>query len=137
MRVSARTQFANDLLAVELGERYRGGSVAATCVSPGVVGTDVFRHGVGVPWPLAAVMGAVARGVGLTPEAAADTPAWLADAADPREMSESFFGPHRSVRGIPDRARRPDRRARLWEVSEQLTAPWVAGMTVDRWPLVR
>ena len=132
MRVSARTQFANDLLAAELAERYRGSSVAATCVFPGVVRTDVFRHGVGVPRPLAAVMGAVARRVGLTPEAAADTPAWLADSADPRQVSESFFGPNRSVRRIPDRVRRPDRRQQLWAVSERLTAPWLAGMAADR-----
>ena len=132
MRVSARTQFANDLLAAELAERYRGSSVAATCVFPGVVRTDVFRHGVGVPRPLAAVMGAVARRVGLTPEAAADTPAWLVDSADTRQVSESFFGPNRSVRRIPDRVRRPDRRQQLWAVSERLTAPWLAGIAADR-----
>ena len=132
MRVSARTQFANDLLAAELAERYRGSSVAATCVFPGVVRTDVFRHGVGVPRPLAAVMGAVARRVGLTPEAAADTPAWLVDSAETRQVSESFFGPNRSVRRIPDRVRRPDRRQQLWAVSERLTAPWLAGIAADR-----
>ena len=132
MRVSARTQFANDLLAVELAERYQGSSVAVTCVFPGVVRTDVFRHGVGVPRPLAAVMGAVARRHGLAPEAAADTPAWLADSADPREVSESFFGPNRSVRRIPERVRRPDRRRQLWAVSERLTAPWLAGIPADR-----
>jgi NAD(P)-dependent dehydrogenase (short-subunit alcohol dehydrogenase family) len=132
MRVAARTQFANDLLAVELAERYRGSTVAATCVFPGVVRTDVFRHGVGVPRPLAAVVGAVARHVGLTPEAAADTPTWLVDSADPGEVSGSFYGPNRSVRRIPERVRRPDRRQQLWAVSEQLTAPWLAGIPADR-----
>ena len=132
MRVSSRTQFANDLLAVELAERYRGSSVGATCVFPGVVRTDMFRHGTGVPRPLAAVMGAVARRTGLAPEVAAATPAWLADSADAREVSASFFGPNRSVRRIPERVRRPDRRQHLWAVSEQLTAPWLAGIPADR-----
>ena len=132
MRVSARTQFANDLLAAELAERYRGSSAAATCVFPGVVRTDMFRHGVGVPSPLAAVMGAMVRRVGLTPEAAADTPAWLVDSAETRQVSESFFGPNRSVRRIPDRVRRPARRQQLWAVSERLTAPWLARMPADR-----
>ena len=128
----ARTQFANDLLAVELAERYRGTSVAATCVFPGVVRTDVFRNGVGVPRPLAAVLAAVAARVGLPPAEAAETPVWLADSADAAAVSASFFGPRRAVRRIPDRARRPERRRALWDVSEQLAAPWLAGMPADR-----
>jgi NAD(P)-dependent dehydrogenase (short-subunit alcohol dehydrogenase family) len=132
MRVATRTQFANDLLAVELAERYRGTSVAATCVFPGVVRTDVFRSGVGVPRPLAAVLSAVAGRVGLSPTEAAETPAWLADSAKSAAVSASFFGPHRAVRRIPERARRPERRQRLWDVSDELAAPWLAGVPADR-----
>jgi NAD(P)-dependent dehydrogenase (short-subunit alcohol dehydrogenase family) len=131
MRVAARTQFANDLLAVELAERYQGTSVHTTCVFPGVVRTDMFRNGVGVPRPLAAVLSAVANRVGLSPAAAADTPAWLADSADAATVSASFFGPHRAVRRIPDRARRPERRRALWDVSEQLAAPWLVGIPAE------
>ena len=40
--------------------------------------------------------------------------------------------PNRSVRRIPDRVRRPDRRQQLWAVSERLTAPWLAGIPADR-----
>jgi NAD(P)-dependent dehydrogenase (short-subunit alcohol dehydrogenase family) len=125
LRVSTRSQFANDLLAVELAARFRGTPVAATCVFPGVARTGVFRHGVGLPPAVVAVMDGIARRFGLTPEAAAETPAWLADSADPALVSESFFGPAREVRRIPDRARRPERRTALWRVSEQLTAPWL------------
>ncbi|HWI32838.1 MAG TPA: SDR family NAD(P)-dependent oxidoreductase [Lapillicoccus sp.] len=128
IRVSARTQFANDLLAVELADRFRGTSVAATCVFPGVTQTDVFRNGTGVPRPLARLLTAVARRTGLTPDEAADTPTWLAGEADAAVVSASFFGPHRSIRRIPDRARRPDRRQALWDLSEELVAPWAAAM---------
>ena len=128
IRVSARTQFANDLLAVELADRFRGTSVAATCVFPGVTQTDVFRNGTGVPRPLARLLTAVARRTGLTPDEAADTPTWLAGQADAAVVSASFFGPHRSIRRIPDRARRPDRRQALWDLSEELVAPWAAAM---------
>lgn len=128
IRVSARTQFANDLLAVELADRFRGTSVAATCVSPGVTQTDVFRNGTGVPRPLARLLTAVARRTGLTPDEAAGTPTWLAGEADGAVVSASFFGPHRSIRRIPDRARRPDRRQALWDLSEELVAPWAAAM---------
>jgi NAD(P)-dependent dehydrogenase (short-subunit alcohol dehydrogenase family) len=132
MRVAARTQFANDLLAVELSERHRGTSVAATCVFPGVVRTDAFRNGVGVPRRLGAVLAAVAGRVGLPPAEAAETPAWLANSADAAAVSASFFGPHRAVRRIPDRARRPERRRGLWDVSEGLATPWLAGVPADR-----
>ena len=134
IRVSARTQFANDLLAVELADRFRGTSVAATCVFPGVTQTDVFRNGTGVPRPLARLLTAVARRTGLTPDEAADTPTWLAGQADAAVVSASFFGPHRSIRRIPDRARRPDRRQALWDLSEELVAPWAAAMPAGLTP---
>ncbi|HEU4999650.1 MAG TPA: SDR family NAD(P)-dependent oxidoreductase [Lapillicoccus sp.] len=124
LRVSARTQVANDLLAVELAERYRGTPVTATCVFPGFVRTDVFRHGVGVPRPLAGLLSAVVGLVGLTPDQAADTPSWLAGDADPNQLAASFFGPHRTLRRIPDDTRRPERREALWALSERLTAAW-------------
>lgn len=127
LQVAARTQVANDLLAVELAERYRGTSVTATCVLPGVVRTDVFRHGVGVPRPVAGLLSAVAGLVGLTPDQAAETPSWLAGDADQEQLNGSFFGPHRKPRRIPDDARRPERRQALWELSEHLTAPWLSG----------
>lgn len=134
IRVSARTQFANDLLAVELADRYRGTSVAATCVFPGVTQTDVFHNGIGVPRPVATFLSGIARRTGLPPEQAADTPAWLAGEADAATISASFFGPHRSVRRIPDRARRLDRRQALWDRSEELVASWLAERTAGLTP---
>lgn len=92
----------------------------------------MFRNGVGVPRLLAAVLAAVAGRVGLTPAEAAETPAWLADEADAASVAASLFGPRRAVRGIPDRARRPERRRALWDVSEQLAAPWLANLPADR-----
>ncbi|HEX8861743.1 MAG TPA: hypothetical protein VGC06_22105 [Actinomycetes bacterium] len=48
-RVAGRSQFANDLLAVELAERLRGTNVVVTCVYPGVVRTSVWRNARGLP----------------------------------------------------------------------------------------
>jgi NAD(P)-dependent dehydrogenase (short-subunit alcohol dehydrogenase family) len=87
LQVAARTQVANDLLAAELAERYRKTSVSATCVFPGFVRTDVFRNGVGVPRPLATLLSAVVDRIGIAPETAADTPAWLAGEADVDHLS--------------------------------------------------
>ena len=49
IRVAGRTQFANDLLAVELADRLRGTRVEATCVFPGVTDTAIFRNARGLP----------------------------------------------------------------------------------------
>ena len=120
LRVSGRTQFACDLLAVELAERLRGTRVEVTCVYPGVVKTSLFDHATGLP-RLARVLAPplVAR-FGLSPEAAADTPVWLAHAPDAVGTGGQFFGPHRKPITIPRRVRRSDRRRDLWQVSEDL-----------------
>jgi NAD(P)-dependent dehydrogenase (short-subunit alcohol dehydrogenase family) len=120
LRLAGSTQFANDVLAVELAERYRHTRLEVTCVYPGIVRTDLFRHAVGVPPRLAAVLTRVAASVGLPPEVAAETPAALA--ADPkvRGVSGQFFGPTLSPIKVPRRVRRPDRRAQIWAASEQL-----------------
>lgn len=126
LRVSARTQFANDLLAVELADRYQNTAVEVTCVFPGVVRTDLFRHATGVPRPLRVMLTTLAGRFGLPLDVAADTPAWLATSPQASGLSGSFVGPHRKLRTVPDRARRPDRRQALWDASEALTAEWMA-----------
>jgi len=125
LRVASRTQFANDLLAVELAERWRDTAVAVTCVFPGVVRDDLFRHAIGLPRLLAALLGGLAGRFGVPPEVAADTPAWLASAPEAAELTGSFYGPRRQPRPVPDRARRQDRRTLLWNASEDLTAKWL------------
>jgi NAD(P)-dependent dehydrogenase (short-subunit alcohol dehydrogenase family) len=49
LAVAGRTQFANDLFAVELAERVADTRVQVTCVDPGMVKTDVFRKCAGGP----------------------------------------------------------------------------------------
>jgi NAD(P)-dependent dehydrogenase (short-subunit alcohol dehydrogenase family) len=119
LRLAGSTQFANDVLAVELAERSRHTRLQVTCVYPGIVGTDLFRHAVGLPPLLAAVLSRVAGRVGLPPEVAAETPAALA--ADPaaRGVSGQFFGPRLRPIKIPRRVRRPDRRAEILAASEE------------------
>jgi NAD(P)-dependent dehydrogenase (short-subunit alcohol dehydrogenase family) len=124
LRVAWRTQFANDLLAVELADRLRGTRVEVSCVYPGVVATDVFRNARGMPRPLRAAAVAVQRLIALDPAVAARTPATLA--VDPGATG-GFYGPRMRPLRIPDRALRPDRRAALWSASERLLAP-VSGL---------
>jgi NAD(P)-dependent dehydrogenase (short-subunit alcohol dehydrogenase family) len=125
LRVSGRTQFANDLLAVELAERTRDTPVAVTCVYPGLVATEVFADAHGPSRPVRAVAAALQRRLGAAPATAAAVPAHLA--ADPAGagFAGAFVGPRMRRIRIPDRARRPDRRAALWATSERLVHPWL------------
>jgi NAD(P)-dependent dehydrogenase (short-subunit alcohol dehydrogenase family) len=76
--VAGRTQFANDLLAVELAERVRGNGIEVTCVLPGLVATDVFRNARGLPRPVRVAATALQRLIAAAPADAAQTPVFLA-----------------------------------------------------------
>lgn len=123
--VAGRTQFANDLLAVELAERVRGSRIEVSCVFPGLVATDVFGNARGLSRPVRAAASAVQRLVGAAPADAAQTPVFLAHDRTATGVAGSFFGPRRRRRRIPKRALRRDRRAALWKASEELVQPWL------------
>jgi NAD(P)-dependent dehydrogenase (short-subunit alcohol dehydrogenase family) len=125
LRVAGRTQFANDLLAIDLADELRDSRVEVTCVFPGMVATDVFRNARGVPGPLRAAAVALQQVIGVAPAEAAQTPVFLADDPAATRVGGSFFGPRRRRLRIPDRARRPDRRAALRIASEELVRPWL------------
>lgn len=117
LRVSGRTQFANDLFAVELAERRP--DLAVSCVFPGLVATRVFRDARGVPGPLRRAMDALQQRAGADPAQAAATPVQLA--AGPRRES-GFYGPGCAPIPVPGRVR-DGRRAELWQASEELVRP--------------
>jgi len=124
--ISGRTQFANDLLAVDLSERLSSTRVEVTCVYPGLVATEVFGNARGLPRAMRVAAGFVQRLVGSTPEVAAQMPLFLAGDAAAVGAGGKFFGPGLRPLRIPGRAQRPDRRAALWAASDELVRPWLA-----------
>ena len=120
LAVSGRTQFANDLLAVELAERVAGTRVQVSCVDPGLVKTDVFRNARGPGRALRAVALFAQQLTAADPSTAAATPAWLAQAPEAADAGGRFWTRGPREKPIPNRVRRADRRAALWAASEQL-----------------
>ena len=120
LAVAGRTQFANDLLAVELAERVGGTRVQVSCVDPGLTRTDVFRNARGPGRPLRALALLVQRIAAADPDIAAAAPAWLAQDPAAANAGGRFWTRGPKELTIPARVQRPDRRAALWAASEDL-----------------
>ena len=125
LRVSGRTQFANDLLAVELAERLVGTRVEVTCVFPGVTDTAFLRNARGLPRIARALGPVLLRLMASPPETAAHTPVFLAQDARAKGAGGRFYGPKLKERAVPARASRPERRSELWAASEELARPYL------------
>lgn len=118
--VAGRTQFANDLMVIELAERLKKTSIEVSCVFPGMTDTNVFRNSRGLPSIVRAIAPRLQRWLALRPEVAAITPAWLAGNPRARGTSGNFFGPHMKPRAVPARACNAERRRMLWNASDAL-----------------
>jgi NAD(P)-dependent dehydrogenase (short-subunit alcohol dehydrogenase family) len=128
LRVTARTLFANDLLATELADRLRGTRVEVTCTFPGLVDTAIFRNARGLPWLARIVAPLAQRLLAQAPGVAAQTPVFLAQDAEATGTGGYFYGPGLKYRPVPSRAQRAVRRNQLWVASERLVQPYLPGM---------
>ncbi len=124
LSVAGRTQFANDLLAVELAERCEQTSVAVTCVFPGFVRTELFENARGLPkwFPLVRPLLELRA---IAPSKAAETPVYLARSPAAAGLGGRFFGPAGKERAVPERARRAHRRIGLWNLSDELVREYL------------
>ena len=125
LAVAGRTQFANDLFAVELAERVAHSRVQVTCVDPGMVKTDVFRNARGPGRLLRRVLLLAQQIIAAEPDTAAATPTWLAQDPAAASAGGRFWTSRQRERTIPERARRVDRRTALWAASEQLVTAYL------------
>jgi hypothetical protein len=131
LRVSGRTQFANDLLAVELASQLRDTQVEVTCVFPGITDTAVFRKARGLPPLVRALSPVMVRLMASSPEEAARTPVFLAQDARAAGTGGRFYGPKLKERAVPARARRPERRSELWAASADLVRFYLTAWPED------
>jgi NAD(P)-dependent dehydrogenase (short-subunit alcohol dehydrogenase family) len=118
--VAGRTQFANDLMVIELAARLKQTLIEVSCVFPGVTDTNVFRNSRGLPPLVHAIAPRLQRWFALHPAVAAITPVYLARDPRARGTSGRFFGPRMVPRVVPPRAHNQARRRMLWDASESL-----------------
>lgn len=134
-----RTKTMNAMFVFELARRLTGTAITVNCVHPGIIGgtglsgevpglgalvRQAFQGGVLPPpgpqpggWGAARFTG-TAEGPG--PDVGADTPAWLATAAEAEGMTGRFFVDREPVQTAPHTTD-PARCGRLWMESARLT----------------
>jgi NAD(P)-dependent dehydrogenase (short-subunit alcohol dehydrogenase family) len=117
-RAYGASKLANILFTLELSRRLRGTGTTANSLHPGVVMTSIFRDA-GV------VVGAIIRVLGrwlmLSPAQGAATSVFLASSPDVGGVTGKYFVKCREHAPAPA-ATDAAAAARLWEISEQLTA---------------
>ena len=118
MKAYARSKLANLLFTYELARRLAGSGVTVNAVHPGGVATDIWRTNFPVLGPaIKWVMSLFA----LTPEEGADTLIYLASSPDVEGVTGTYFVEREAIASSP-LSYDEQVAARLWEVSEQLTA---------------
>lgn len=116
VRAYGETKLMNVLFTRELARRGRPLGIAAFCLHPGVIGTNLLLDYL----PLQALLRPLFARFTGTPAEGADTAVWLATAPGCEERNGGFFVRRKPARPNPladDQALA----ARLWESSEQLT----------------
>jgi NAD(P)-dependent dehydrogenase (short-subunit alcohol dehydrogenase family) len=114
IKAYGRSKLCNILFTRELAARLAGSGVAATCLHPGVVATELANRGglIGLGWRLA-------KPFMLTPEKGAETSIFLATVLDPAPFHGAYV--IRKEPAQPSPAARDDSLARrLWEESARL-----------------
>ena len=115
-RAYQRSKLANILFTRELARRVRGERIAANCLHPGYVNTQIFRD---ATWK-GLVMRAFANAFAITPEAGAATTLHLAASPDVEGVSGEYFVRCRPA-ATSKAARDMAAAGRLWEVSAKMT----------------
>jgi NAD(P)-dependent dehydrogenase (short-subunit alcohol dehydrogenase family) len=113
----AQSKLANVAFTYELARRLEGRGVTVNCLHPGVVGTNIghdgpsrIRYGIKLVRPFL-----------LSPARGADTPVYLASSSEVEGVTGKYFVRRRAERTSDESYDRAVA-ARLWRVSEELTA---------------
>lgn len=114
-----QAKLANILFARELAQRLQGSGVTTYSLHPGVVATDVWRS---APRWLAAL----AKRLMLSPEQGAATTIYCATAPELATNSGLYYEKCQEAEPAAV-ARDAALAAKLWQLSEEWTGPWLAG----------
>jgi NAD(P)-dependent dehydrogenase (short-subunit alcohol dehydrogenase family) len=110
-RVYGQSKLANVLFTYELARRLTGTNVTATCLHPGVIGTQLFRN--------IGLLNAVAGLFLMTPEKGAATTIYLASSPDAQGVTGKYYDDKKAKVSSGASYNEADAK-RLWETSATL-----------------
>jgi NAD(P)-dependent dehydrogenase (short-subunit alcohol dehydrogenase family) len=117
------SKLANALCARELAKRLDGTSATANSLHPGVINTNLGRH---MPWYMRVAAGLLGWAFMKTVEEGAATQTYLATNPALGEVSGLYFADCNPAEGSPHLSD-DAMAAKLWTVSEELTADYLRG----------
>lgn len=120
LRAYGRSKLGNVLFTRELARRLEGTGVTANCLHPGVVRTRLGRDSEG-SW-MGEILTTLLSPFALGPEKGARTTIWAATAPELADVSGAYLAKSKIARANA-LGRDDEAAARLWAVSEELTAP--------------
>src|SRR5919106_3941220 len=112
-----QSKLANILFTKELARRSRGSGVTSNCFHPGGVRTNLIQSS---PWHYRLIWLIITPFL-ISPRKGADTAIYLASSPKLDEISGKYFVNRKPV-GLSELADDHDAAARLWKISEELTA---------------
>jgi NAD(P)-dependent dehydrogenase (short-subunit alcohol dehydrogenase family) len=101
-----------------LARRFSGTQIAANCLHPGVIATNLLPRWLRVVKPLISQM--------IEPEQAARTCMYLALASDLSRTSGCYFDEHRTVQPASQLASNVESQELLWNTSARWTDNWTS-----------
>lgn len=117
-RIYGQSKLANILFTSELARRLAGTGVTANCLHPGVVSSGLGRHN-GTFFKYLYAIGSIFM---ITPEKGARTTVYLATSPQVEGVTGKYFKNSKETQPTKE-AQDTETARRLWEVSEQMTAP--------------
>ncbi len=123
MQAYAQSKLANVLFTKELARRYPE-DLTVNCLHPGVVGTHFGNKHTNF---LTSTIWSLYRPFARKPYRGADTTVYLAASPEVRDVSGRYFDQCQCVKRPSEAGRDEGLARRLWEVSEQMVAPFFVG----------
>lgn len=125
------SKLANALFALHLAELLRGTRITANAVHPGVIDTRIDRHMTRVTQAAFAI--ATSLGYGKSVEQGAATSCYVATNPALGSTSGRYFEDCNAVTVVDSHLHDAAMAARLWQVSEELTADYLVTHTGPDW----
>ncbi len=121
LKVYSSSKLANAIFTFELARKLEGTGVTANCFHPGATNSN-FVSGIGI---VGRVMRPIVGIFEISPQRGAETQIFLASSPEVEGVTGKYFY-KKKVKRSSEESLDLDVAKRLWQVSEELTRPWLS-----------